>query len=41
MGKAPEGSLQDSFPMILLFCMIGAYSMNNNPADMVVMLFSE
>jgi putative tricarboxylic transport membrane protein len=27
------------FPMILLFCMIGAYSMNNNPADMLVMLF--
>ncbi len=27
------------FPMILLFCMIGAYSENNNPADMLVMLF--
>ncbi len=27
------------FPMILLFCMIGAYSMNNNTADMLVMLF--
>ena len=26
------------FPMILLFCMIGAYSMNNNAADMLVML---
>jgi putative tricarboxylic transport membrane protein len=27
------------FPMILLFCMIGAYSENNNPADLLVMLF--
>jgi len=27
------------FPMILLFCLIGAYSENNNPADMLVMLF--
>jgi len=27
------------FPMILLFCMIGAYSENNNPADVLVMLF--
>jgi len=27
------------FPLILLFCMIGAFSMNNNPADMLVMLF--
>lgn len=27
------------FPMILLFCLIGAYSVNNNPADMIVMLF--
>ncbi len=27
------------FPMILLFCMIGAYSENNNTADMLVMLF--
>ncbi len=27
------------FPMILLFCMIGAYSENNNPVDMLVMLF--
>ncbi|MGA2954520.1 MAG: tripartite tricarboxylate transporter permease [Thermodesulfobacteriota bacterium] len=27
------------FPMILLFCLIGAYSENNNASDMVVMLF--
>jgi len=27
------------FPLILLFCLIGAYSENNNPADMLVMLF--
>jgi len=27
------------FPMILLFCMIGAFSMNNNPAHMLVMIF--
>ena len=26
------------FPMILLFCIIGAYRMNNNPTDMGVML---
>jgi putative tricarboxylic transport membrane protein len=27
------------FPLILLFCLIGAYSENNNPADLLVMLF--
>jgi putative tricarboxylic transport membrane protein len=27
------------FPMILLFCLIGAYSENNNAFDMLVMLF--
>jgi len=27
------------FPLILLFCLVGAYSENNNPADMLVMLF--
>jgi putative tricarboxylic transport membrane protein len=27
------------FPLILLFCLIGAYSANNNPSDMLVMLF--
>jgi putative tricarboxylic transport membrane protein len=27
------------FPMILLFCLIGAYSENNNASDMLVMLF--
>ena len=27
------------FPMIILFCMIGAYSENNSAADVIVMLF--
>jgi putative tricarboxylic transport membrane protein len=27
------------FPLILLFCLIGAYSENNNPSDLLVMLF--
>jgi putative tricarboxylic transport membrane protein len=27
------------FPMILLFCLIGAYSENTNSSDMIVMLF--
>jgi putative tricarboxylic transport membrane protein len=26
------------FPLILFFCLVGAYSLNNNPAEMVVML---
>ncbi len=27
------------FPLILLFCLIGAYSLNNNPAEIGLMLF--
>jgi putative tricarboxylic transport membrane protein len=27
------------FPLILLFCLIGAYSLNNNPAEIWLMLF--
>jgi putative tricarboxylic transport membrane protein len=27
------------FPLILLFCVIGAYSLNNNPAEVVIMIF--
>jgi putative tricarboxylic transport membrane protein len=27
------------FPLILLFCLIGAYSLNNNPAELGLMLF--
>jgi putative tricarboxylic transport membrane protein len=27
------------FPLILLFCLIGAYSLNNNPAEVGLMLF--
>jgi putative tricarboxylic transport membrane protein len=26
------------FPLILFFCLVGAYSLNNNPAEMVIML---
>ncbi|MBI5607027.1 MAG: tripartite tricarboxylate transporter permease, partial [Deltaproteobacteria bacterium] len=27
------------FPLILLFCLIGAFSLNNNPAEIGMMLF--
>jgi putative tricarboxylic transport membrane protein len=26
------------FPLILFFCLVGAYSLNNNPSEMVIML---
>jgi putative tricarboxylic transport membrane protein len=35
--KVPYRSL---FPLILLFCLIGAYSVNNSPFDLYVMILS-
>jgi len=38
MGQNPEGPLPGLVPLILLFCLIGAYSLNNNPAEIGLML---
>ena len=37
-GKGGGGVNQMSIQLILLFCMIGAYSIGNNTADVIIML---
>src|SRR5439155_3424575 len=38
MGESSKDPLHDSFPLILLFCLIGVYSLNANVTEIFIML---